>query len=574
MAGRVNGPARLLIGGVIGLLVAVALLTSPPGARALDDDTSVLARAVRGAIHVHSRRSDGSGTAASIAAAAARAGLDFVVLTDHGDAARLPDRPAYHEGVLVIDGVEVSTDDGHVVAVGLPRAPYPLGGEARDVVEDIARLGGFSVAAHPDSPRDALRWRDWEVPVDAIEWVNGDSAWRDEGAIALLRSLITYPVRPTATVTALLERPDALLERWDALTQRRRVVALAGSDAHARLGVRRDHRGGRGIALPLPGYATVFRAFSVVLPDVEFAGDAPADAARVVDAFRNGRVYSAIDGIAGPARLDFGARSGAHTAAGGDILPIGGAVVIEARTNAPADARIVLFGDGRPVAEAQGARLEYEAPPARGVYRVEVHLPGGAGTPAIPWMLSNPIYVGWPQDNGEASGPPPRTIPGRGPRLAPDAASWSVEASAGARGAVDRADADATGVLFRYALGGTRAESPFVAFVTREVAPLRTAAGLQFRIWAERPMRLSIQVRRTSGGGLDRWHRSVYADDEARDVVVRFDDMRPRGDAPAGLPDASAIESLLVVIDTVHTALGSSGRVRLEDLAALPAAAP
>ena len=56
---------------------------------------------VFGAYHVHSARSDGSGTPDEIAAAAARAGLRFVILTDHGDATRAPDPPAYRHGVLV-----------------------------------------------------------------------------------------------------------------------------------------------------------------------------------------------------------------------------------------------------------------------------------------------------------------------------------------------------------------------------------------------------------------------------------------------------------------------------------------
>ena len=112
---------------------------------------------VAGAYHVHSLRSDGSGSIDAIAAAAARAGLRFVILTDHGDATRAPDPPAYRHGVLCIDAVEVSSDGGHVVALNLQSAsPYPLAGETRDVIEDIHRLGGWAVAAHPDSPRPEL----------------------------------------------------------------------------------------------------------------------------------------------------------------------------------------------------------------------------------------------------------------------------------------------------------------------------------------------------------------------------------------------------------------------------------
>ena len=104
------------------------------------------------------------GDRAAVAAAAARAGLQFVIFTDHGDGTRAPEPPAYLSGVLCIDGVEISTNGGHYVALGLPRTPYPLGGEPSAVVEDVARLGGFGFAAHPDSPRPELAWTDWTAP--------------------------------------------------------------------------------------------------------------------------------------------------------------------------------------------------------------------------------------------------------------------------------------------------------------------------------------------------------------------------------------------------------------------------
>ena len=133
---------------------------------------------VPGILHVHTKASDGLSGPDEIAAAAARAGLKFVVFTDHGDATRQPDPPAYRSGVLCLDGVEISTTGGHYIAIDMPQAPYPLGGEPRDVAEDVRRLGGFGIAAHPDSPKPQLRWNDWSVPVDAIEIVNLDTSWR------------------------------------------------------------------------------------------------------------------------------------------------------------------------------------------------------------------------------------------------------------------------------------------------------------------------------------------------------------------------------------------------------------
>src|SRR6476659_9612524 len=66
---------------------------------------------VAGAFHVHTSRSDGSGSIEEIARAASRAKLAFIVLTDHGDGTRPPLTPVYRSGVVVIDGVEISTTD-------------------------------------------------------------------------------------------------------------------------------------------------------------------------------------------------------------------------------------------------------------------------------------------------------------------------------------------------------------------------------------------------------------------------------------------------------------------------------
>ena len=93
--------------------------------------SSTDAAPIRGAIHVHTRRSDGTGTVDDVAAAARRAGLQFVIFTDHGDGTRGSDTPVYRYGVLCIDAVEISTNGGHVVALGLPQSEFPLAGEAR-----------------------------------------------------------------------------------------------------------------------------------------------------------------------------------------------------------------------------------------------------------------------------------------------------------------------------------------------------------------------------------------------------------------------------------------------------------
>src|SRR5262249_36221051 len=220
--------------------------------------------AIPGILHVHTTRSDGRSSPEVIAAAAARVGLKFVVFTDHGDATRPLDPPIYRQGVLCIDGVEISSNGGHYIALDMPPAPYPLAGEARDVVEDVARLGGFGIVAHPDSPKSELRWRDWTVPFDSMEIVNPDTSWRVmaqcggwASKLLLLGSLFTYPMRPTETIANLLADVPETARHWDQLLENRQIVGIAGADAHAMLGWRDvDPRGHS--SLPLPSYEATF----------------------------------------------------------------------------------------------------------------------------------------------------------------------------------------------------------------------------------------------------------------------------------------------------------------------------
>ena len=285
---------------------------------------------IRGAIHVHTRRSDGTGTVDDVAAAARRAGLQFVIFTDHGDGTRGSDTPVYRYGVLCIDAVEISTNGGHVVALGLPQSEFPLAGELADVLEDVRRMGAMSIAAHPDSPRAELRLNDWNAAFDGIEWLNGDSQWRDEGWGTLGRALFTYPFRRAATLVTLLDRPDDLLNRWDTMIRERSVVTVAAADAHARVGPGGDPYG-RSLSVHLPSYEQVFRALSISLPRVQLHGNAAEDAGVVLDAIRNGRVFSTIDALASPATFTFTATSGAHQAVMGERLSLDGPVTAARR---------------------------------------------------------------------------------------------------------------------------------------------------------------------------------------------------------------------------------------------------
>jgi hypothetical protein len=552
---------------ILTVVAAAIFVATPPRTQPLPPRPPELSEAVRGVVHVHTKRSDGSGTAEQVARAASRVGLRFVLLSDHGDATRRPDPPAYHAGVLMVDAVEISTDGGHVVALGLPKSPYPLAGEARDVVEDIQRMGGNAIAAHPASRKADLRWTDWNVPVQGLEHINGDSEWRDESPWRLARALLAYPVRPVETLALLFDRSEEAFRRWDGLSRTRRVVAVAGADAHGRIGLRAQEPYGGRFALPIPGYESVFRSMSIALPRARLSSDAAVDARVVLDEIAAGRVFSSVDALGARPAFEFTAASGPARASGGEALKADGPVRIEVAAQAPADAVIVLFRDGVQLLESSGPRLHQDVEPFPAAYRAEVRLPGAPGEPPVPWIVSNPIHV---NRNGDALRTPARAPATTRKDLYTDgpASEWTVEHSSASHAAVDAVKAvSGTQLLFRYAISGGASSHPFAALATPTGPALAEHDRLTFTARANRPMRVSVQLRaHTTDPAGERWHRSVFVDTTPREISVWFDEMRPRGMTSTPKAPLHTVRSLLFVVDTVNTPAGTAGQMFLDDL--------
>jgi hypothetical protein len=539
--------------------VVLFLFALPPRPARLDPAgwADLAARTIPGAYHIHTTRSDGVGDRTVVAAAAARAGMKFVVITDHGDGTRPPDPPAYLDGVLVLDGVEISTDEGHYAALDMRRAPYPLGGAADAVVEDVSRLGGFGVAAHPDSPRPALRWTDDRPPIDGIEWLNTDSEWRGESRARLARAGLAYFLRPGPALAGLFDRP-ATLERWDRLTRTRRVVALAGADAHGGVG-RRTEDAGRSLlgTVGIPSYDASFRAFSNrVVIEKPLTGDAAADARAIYGAIRKGSVFSAIDALAGPALLDFSVESGFDRVPMGGALPGDSDATIVARALAPGGAEMRLMHDGRVVTTSTG-ELRRVLTSATGAYRVEVLAPRAPGAPPIPWLVSNPVYFGVPGAGGPRGADLAKGA--EGARPAPPF-PWRIEKDTSSSGIIRSSDHDAT---LEYKLGEGPRNSQFVALASDLRS--QTFTAIELSLAGDRPLRVSVQVRSADGR---RWGRSCYVDPAGTSLRVPLSTLRPMSGTESVI-SATGITSLLVVLDLTNSAPGHAGILRVKASALL-----
>ncbi|MCC7180610.1 MAG: hypothetical protein IT177_19680 [Acidobacteria bacterium] len=557
-------PIRLTILGLLLVLAVLAAVTPwllpPPAAATPAPHWQPQGPIIRGAYHIHSTASDGTGGLDEIAAAAARAGLQFVIVTDHGDATRVPTPPRYRFGVLCIEAVEINTSDGHLVALGAAPSAYPLAGTGRAVLEDVHRLGGAGVAAHPGSPRDSLKWTAWDLQLDGLEWLNADSEWRDELLASLGRLLVAGALRPAETLASILDRPEAVMDRWDAATRHARVVGLAGADAHARLGFRQQTEPYEGWHVKVPSYEASFRAFALRVPlDAPLSGDPVRDAENITMRLRGGRTFTIVDGLATPGLFEFTATSAGRTARMGDYLDVVGEVMLHVRMAAPQGARMVVLKDGVSLFDTTDPETHLGVTTEPAVYRVEIHTPGATGHPPIPWLVSNPIYVGL-RDVHERARATPRRPEIRG-RTALDVGAWVSETSSGSESTLDAA-APADGEMawsWRFELARGVPAGQYAA-LRLPLAGLEGHDRIEWRARADGPMRAWLQVR-TPGG--ERWGRTVYLGDTFRTEEVFFDELQPIGVTSMAAPPLGAIDAVLLVVDTLNTRPGTGGRVQI-----------
>lgn len=131
---------------------------------------------VRADLHVHSIGSaDGSSSVSDLAAAAKAGGLDAVAVCDH-DFFTVPPK---NESVLLIPGIEITSENGHILGLFLEKpVSLPEGGtpSTLSAIDAIHAAGGLAVLAHPFAPQKLPEEALKKLPVDAIETVNARAA--------------------------------------------------------------------------------------------------------------------------------------------------------------------------------------------------------------------------------------------------------------------------------------------------------------------------------------------------------------------------------------------------------------
>ena len=189
----------------------------------------------KGAIHIHTTNSDGTGTLEQITKAAKKAGLEWIIITDHNNLACLK-YEGWYNGLAVIVGEEISPDLGdHYLAFGIKEE---ISGDShpQEYIDEVNRQGGFGFIAHPDESTarknnfKPLKWTDWDTKgFQGLEIWNYLSDWGD--SYDPKRGLYSYLFRHH-----MLKGPTPkVLDWWDKLNNENAEIfpAIGSLDAHA-----------------------------------------------------------------------------------------------------------------------------------------------------------------------------------------------------------------------------------------------------------------------------------------------------------------------------------------------------
>ena len=344
----------------------------------------------KGVIHVHSLLGGHStGTFAELIAAAKANQLDFVIMTEHPQAefdTSAMTLNGTHAGILFINGNEVATASGDrlLLIPGTSNAAAINIQSTQQIVEQQKLNGGLALAAYPS---ESESWK--SSAVDGVEVYNlFTNTGQIRPVIMFFDGLWSYRSYADLMFANFFQRPDENLRLWDEanVTSKRKLIAIAGNDAHSNVGLSlNDSSGKQLIGVKLDPYE---RSFRTVRTHVLIKKGNGLTRESLLEALSQGHCYISFDLFAEGGGFSLSARN--SDAIMGDEIAVTSSELI---VRVPLAARIVMIRNGSLVEQRQGTTAEFSATDP-GVYRVEVYL-DNLPAPALgkPWIISNPIYL-------------------------------------------------------------------------------------------------------------------------------------------------------------------------------------
>lgn len=345
----------------------------------------------KGVIHVHSFLGGHStGNFAELISGAKANQLEFVIMTEHPQAdfdTSALTLNGMHAGILFVNGNEVATTSGDrlLLIPGQPNAASMGSQTTQQVIDQQRSTGGLAIAAYPS---ESQSWQ--STNVDGVEIYNlFTNARQINRVVTFFDGLWSYRGYADLMFANFFTRPSENIQRWsDAISNNnRRLVIVAGNDAHSNVGVSlNDATGKQLIGLKLDPYE---RSFRTVRTHLLIKKDRALSRESLLDAVTHGHCYVSFDLFGDATGFDF--RLNNSDKIMGDETALNSQARFQVQS--PLPARIVMLKNGDVIDQKSGTTAEF-SPDGPGVYRVELYLDSlSAPVTGQPWVISNPIYV-------------------------------------------------------------------------------------------------------------------------------------------------------------------------------------
>ncbi len=326
----------------------------------------------RGVFHVHSNLShDSKASLEYIYKIAQKARLDFVAVTDHNniDGADAYEKSGLPKDPLLIFGNEISSSNGHLIALGVHEIPPPDKESGQELIDWIHEKGGYAVIPHPLGRKNKSKWLDWNIKrFDGLEVYNFFYNIFDINLIEFGLEFAFLP--PSIFLRVLDNNMTRYFELYDRVLQHDKVAAIGGTDAHVRfqwLGWTPEN-----LLLSFQSVNTLVLADSL-------------DSKKIIEALGKGKCFTAFEAFGDASDFKFQAEQGNRSYTMGDNLAADFRMNFTVKV--PKPARIRLLRDGEVILEQEGMQVTHEDT-RPGVYRAEVY----QGKKL--WIISSPIYSG------------------------------------------------------------------------------------------------------------------------------------------------------------------------------------
>ena len=333
----------------------------------------------KGAIHIHSMNSDGTGDLKSITKSAKRAGLSWIIITDHN---YLDDEEGIYNDVYVLKGEEISPQkNNHYLALGINKQ-IEFSDNPQEYINKVREQDGLGFSAHPDesvkrnNTYPAITWNKFFIP-DGVEIWNWFSCWGDK---LNSKNVFTLAYSYFFKHKLVSKAPEETLKWWDELNSKKQeiVPAIGGVDAHALKFTKYI------IPVTVFPYETMFKTISNVINlNKPLSKDFRTAKKQILDAIKNGN-NTIINRNVFDEISKFEIINSLKTAHCGEFLNLDKKTYLNVEVNKKALIKVILNGRELYKCVAKQCNLLLTS---NGKYRIEVFINNKG------YMYSNPIVV-------------------------------------------------------------------------------------------------------------------------------------------------------------------------------------